>query len=467
VRCLVLCQYRSTVDLLATLFGSGGDELHFVVEELRLARYVQERSLPVTRGPFRQRATYEGTELRPRDLILVDLRQKRRLPGVVKFLDRIRNGCPVLVLLHGSREELALPAIDGLSWVHTAALGDLLGTIVDAQIRLARSRDLAARAREVVAGARNVLILIQDDPDPDALASALGLRQIFGRNRTTCPIATFGRVFRPENLAMLRLLEIELLEQIPQARLAEFDRIALVDTQPSRFGNPLPRVDVVVDHHPDTGFEAPFRDVRTGYGATSTIVTEYLRAQREKISGRLATALLYGIRTDTLLLERDVAEADVEAFTHLYPLASTNVIRRIERPELPQAVLPAFSDALRRSWIEERVIFSHLGEVDREDVIPHLADFCLQVQGVEWSVVSGIHDTTLVIAVRNVGFVRAAGEVVRDAFAAYGSAGGHRSMAKAVIPLDAVPGGEQARVGWIRERLLDSLASSGKAPTAG
>jgi nanoRNase/pAp phosphatase (c-di-AMP/oligoRNAs hydrolase) len=398
---------------------------------------------------------------------VVDLRQRRRLPGVIKVLDRIRNGCPVLVLLHGSREELALPAIDDLSWVHTAALGELLGPILDAQIRLARSRDLVTRAREVVAGARNTLILIQDDPDPDAVASALGLRQVFGRNRTTCPIATFGRVFRPENLAMLQLLEIDLLEQIPLERLAEFDRIALVDTQPSRFGRPLPRVDAVVDHHPDTGFEAPFRDVRTGYGATSTIVTEYLRAQRERISGRLATALLYGIRTDTLLLERDVGAADVEAFTYLYPLASTNMIRRIERPELPRAVLPAFSEALRRARVEERVIFSHLGEVDREDVIPHLADFCLQVEGVEWSAVSGIHDGALVIAVRNVGFVRAAGEVLREAFAAFGSAGGHRSMAKAVIPLDAIPGDGEERVRWVRERLLASLTSNGKGSAAG
>ena len=63
------------------------------------------------------------------------------------------------------------------------------------------------------------------------------------------------------------------------------------------------------------------------------------------------------------------------------------------------------------------------------------ADLLLQVEGVDWSVVSGIIEGDLHVSVRNVGYVRAAGDVVRQAFGALGSAGGHRSMAKAVIPL--------------------------------
>jgi nanoRNase/pAp phosphatase (c-di-AMP/oligoRNAs hydrolase) len=125
----------------------------------------------------------------------------------------------------------------------------------------------------------------------------------------------------------------------------------------------------------------------------------------------------------------------MEAFAHLYELANHNIVRRIERPELPLDALDALGDALVHRQILHNVLFAHLGPVSRPDLIPQFADLCLQVAGIEWSVVSGLTGDEVHISVRNVGYVRAAGDVVQEAFGPLGSAGGHRTAAKAVIPL--------------------------------
>src|SRR5437667_6392450 len=180
-----------------------------------------------------------------------------------------------------------------------------------------------------------IAIVLQDDPDPDAMSSAIALRALLGRNKQTTPIFAFTPVTRPENRTMTHLLEIEIAHADTE-ELRSYDRIAMVDVEPPYFGERLPRADIVIDHHP--GYEkglAPFEDVRVGYGATATIMTEYLISADEKISERLATALLYGIRSDTLMLSRRVTENDVQAFMHLYPLANYNLLRLIDRPEMP------------------------------------------------------------------------------------------------------------------------------------
>jgi nanoRNase/pAp phosphatase (c-di-AMP/oligoRNAs hydrolase) len=242
-------------------------------------------------------------------------------------------------------------------------------------------------------------------------------------------------VTRPENIAMVKLLEIE-IEKLTASDLKQFDRIALVDLQPPHLSHPPQEVDLVIDHHPEQfTYKSVIKDIRPSYGATSTILLEYLLCAGSSVGTRLATAMLYGIKSDTFLLAREVNEWDVEAFSYLYPLANQNLMRRIERPELPPAALDALSTALKNRRVIDKVAFVHLGRVERDDLIPQVADFSLSFEGIEWAFVSGIFDANYIISVRNVGYVRAAGRVLKDAFGDIGSAGGHASMAKAIIPL--------------------------------
>lgn len=294
--------------------------------------------------------------------------------------------------------------------------------------------------RELLGAREKIAILLQPDPDPDGIACGVALRALLGRKSPTTPLVSFGAVKRPENRAMVAALGIEVRTVTP-AELDEFDGIALVDVQPTVFGeNPPARVlsvDVVIDHHPErAGYEARIRDIRPSYGATSTILTEYVRAAGFDVRPKLATALVYGIKSDTQLLGRETSRQDIQSFAFLHALHSPALLRRIERPALPIDGLRALGRSLGRTRVEDGIHMLVLGRV-REDVIPQVADLGLQAEGAEWSIAAGIVGGDLVFSVRNVGYVRAAGEVVRAVVEGLGVGGGHRTMAKGIIPLKA------------------------------
>jgi nanoRNase/pAp phosphatase (c-di-AMP/oligoRNAs hydrolase) len=321
------------------------------------------------------------------------------------------------------------------SFAHFVALRELLESNFRWHIRLARTARIVEEIKNHFEGAEAVLILLQDDPDPDAIASGLALRQVLGRNKQTAPLGSFGRVTRPENIAMVKLLEIE-IEKLTKESIKSFERIAVVDLQPPHLSSPPDEIDLVIDHHPEQfNYKSHLKDIRPSYGATSTILLEYLLCTGSSIGTRLGTALLYGIKSDTFALSREVNEWDVQAFSYLYQLANQNLMRRIERPELPPAALDALSVALKNRRVIDRVAFVNLGRVERDDLIPQMADFSLSFEGIEWAFVSGVYESNYIISVRNVGYVRSAGRVLKEAFGAIGSAGGHASMAKAIIPL--------------------------------
>jgi len=360
--------------------------------------------------------------------VLVAVSRERR-SAVVAAIRAVAPAAPILLIVE---EEEPGPALPGVSTMPLTAFTE---RVVEPELERALTRARVDRVRAHFAGAERVLIMMQDDPDPDAIASALALRAVLGRTKAGTPLATFGTITRPENRAMTRILEIE-VERIQPRALGAYDRIAMVDVQPSFFEERLPEVDLVIDHHPEeTPVRARIKDIRPGYGATSTILTEYLRAAEVKVTQRLATALLYGIKADTLALERGAVKADMDAFAFLHPHANHSALRRIERPELSSEALDIFALGISRRHVVNGVVFSHVGPVGYLELVPQFADFLLQLEGVEWSVVSGVVNGELHISLRNVGYVRDAGEVVRQAFGDLGSAGGHRSMAKAVVKL--------------------------------
>lgn len=365
------------------------------------------------------------------DLFVAQSEDPGKLAKILELVRQQGRKIPTLVLTSHSEE---IPQ-QLRSFAHFVSMQELLESNLRWHVRLARTQRRLEEVRNHFDDAESVVILLQDDPDPDAIASGLALRQVLGRNKQTAPLASFGRVTRPENIAMVKLLEIE-IERMTDKELGGFERIAVVDLQPPHLSHPPESIDLVIDHHPEQfNYRSHIKDIRPGYGATSSILLEYLLCAESNVGTRLATAMLYGIKSDTFLLAREVNEWDVEAFSYLYPLANQNLMRRIERPELPPAALDALSLALKNRRVIDKVAFVHLGRVERDDLIPQMADFSLAFEGIEWAFVSGVYESNYIISIRNVGYVRAAGRVVKDAFGEIGSAGGHASMAKAIIPL--------------------------------
>lgn len=429
MRRIIFCQEQMFLAQGCLAFSDGTAAL-YVVDDQGFESRLVEAGCDALSGDFRDPGIYQRARIGKDDQILVQVQDESLMRDIVDNLYGLTMP-PSVAVVTANGASPSLPA-----GVKHISVGDLL--CQDSQLKLqhAREHQNVQNLREALCEADNLLILIQHDPDPDAIASAMALRVLLGRNRKTAPIGSFGKVSRPENVAMVRLLNVK-IEHVTAMSIGDYDAVAMVDVQPPYFaGVSLPRVDAVVDHHPCVGsYDTRYRDVRAAFGATATIFVRYLQAVEAKITQRLATALYYGIKTDTLFLGRETTKADIEAFAHLYPLANHALIRRMQRPQLPLRDLDAFAYALRSRAVIGPVFFTHLGIVEREDVLPQFAEFCLHVGGVEWSVVSGIFGGNLIVSVRNVENVKSAGELVRHAFGHLGSAGGHRSMAKAVIPL--------------------------------
>ncbi len=316
--------------------------------------------------------------------------------------------------------------------------------VADSQIsfeeKLARS-DISVRLiREVHRDAKKLLILVHSQPDPDAIASAMALRTLLRRNKKTAIIGYLGeKISRPENVAMVELMDIE-LQVVSHDDIRNFDSVALVDVQPSYFRGEITDIDSVIDHHPRTPeCDAKFTEISSEEGATATIMTRLLRAAQVEISAKLSTALLYGIKADTMILNRGADLDDLEAFTYLYRQADLGLLKKIESKTLYSEEIKHYGQALSKHWINDGIIFMNLGRIEKEHLISQVADMGMKVEGINWSVAFGIvSGSHVVMSVRNSGSVKSAGRLLFELFDEIGSAGGHRSYAKAVIPMQEV-----------------------------
>ena len=280
-------------------------------------------------------------------------------------------------------------------------------------------------------------VLVTIDPDPDAIGSALAVKRLLWHKVCSTSIGMIRPIRRLNNLTMVRLLRLP-LKLLKKHDPEKYDKFVLVDGQPSH--NDLFsqfHYSAVIDHHPRTEdvLNAAFCDVRPEYGSTSTIMSQYLRSVGIKPSLGLATALLYGIKTDTRNFERHTLIEDIEAFRYLFEHADHNILRKIEISDLSLHDTRYFHKAFERKHVVKDRIFVHLDEVTSTDILVEVAEFMLKIHSICWSIVSGIHNDTLIIVVRNNGPRKDAGKLVRNAFGSIGCAGGHQALARAEIPL--------------------------------
>ena len=437
MRCLAVCQNELVVRMLDEILLPNF-EVDFVVESKPLARRLHDTGVRVTAADPRRTDTYLKADVMPGTCVIVEDNGRRSLK---KIIESVRDAGVSLVYVVGVGISHAKTREDELKSqfpdLYYLTLSELFGGPLLTEFSRSITRLKVQQYQRFLNDADRVLILLHNDPDPDALASGLALRNVLRRTKQTAIIGAIGGVTRPENLRMVNLLDLH-VELVTPAQVADYDRVAMVDVQPHYFGGAIDHVDLVIDHHPEQpGYSALFKDIRADYGSTSTILTEHLRAVDASISERTATALLYAIKSDTQFFNRQASPVDVEAFSYLYPLADAALIGKMEGAEITMERLEYVVKARQQGRMVEQVFCAFLGNSPRDDFIPYVADFYLQLENVRWTIVSGIVNDSLVMSVRNLGYSRNAGEFVRKYFGDIGSAGGHRAMAKAVVPLHA------------------------------
>ena len=327
------------------------------------------------------------------------------------------------------------------------------------------------RARELRAALGDIdgrlAVLTHDNPDPDAIASAVGLCRLAAEFGVDAEACYYGEIGHQENRALVNLFEFDLRNLEAGTELSSFDAVALVDHSRPGVNDGLPPetpIDIVVDHHPPrTPVHAGFVDLRSDVGATCTILVEYFDRFGIEPTESTASGLLYGIQTDTNDFRRGVAPVDFEAASGLVELADPDRLRRVESPSVSIDTLETVGSAIAAREVAGDVLTSCVGPIADRDTLAQAADRLLGMEGITTTLVFGYTDGTVFVSARSRGVERDLGEILREAFDRIGDAGGHADMAGAQIPvgilLDDTDDADRCEVieGVITDRFFEAL----------
>jgi nanoRNase/pAp phosphatase (c-di-AMP/oligoRNAs hydrolase) len=321
---------------------------------------------------------------------------------------------------------------------------------------------------ELLKGRNNLLIVMQDNPDPDSIAAATALRKLANSmGEVQCSIAHGGTVGRGENRALVKYLGLN-LRPCSDIEFDKFDLLAMVDTQPGAGNNSLPAnavPDIVIDHHAlrRATRSAQLIDIRRGYGATATMLLEYLLEAGITPDAPLATALLYGIRSDTQELGREGSRADIKAMGLLFPMANKRMLGEIQRGSIQRAYFQMLAEALKSARVYGNCIITELGRTENPDMIGEVADLLERDEDAMWAMCSGFFGDKLLISIRTSQEGKRADEVMREIVARRGTGGGHQTYAGGQIPLQTRTDAERAKLEkLIEQKFLKAVGADGE-----
>jgi nanoRNase/pAp phosphatase (c-di-AMP/oligoRNAs hydrolase) len=293
--------------------------------------------------------------------------------------------------------------------------------------------------RKCVTPSASTLVLTHDYPDPDCLASAYGIAQLFSYWGTPSTVISFGGfIGRAENKAMIRFLNIHTIPYV-LLELKDFDRIILVDCFPGRSNVSLPAgttVHAVIDHHiGDSSGGLPFfHDIRKEIGAASTIVTEYLLAANCPMSTKLATALFYGIKTDTGDMGRNSTSEDLACYKRLFGHMNHGLLSKIENPDRDVAFFQILQRAAQAMVAFGSLGYIPLGSVVSPDYVAEMADLFHSLEKIDTTVCCGFFKKDVFFSIRAKNRDEAGMFAEKIASALGGGGGGHGKVGAGRIP---------------------------------
>ncbi len=315
--------------------------------------------------------------------------------------------------------------------------------IADSALRALETGELEYKASQlsdvIDATEDRMAILIHRSPDPDSIASAAALRAIAESRDVDAEIIYEGEIGHQENRAFVNLLGIDLSAR-EDADLSTFDTFALVDV--AKGGElSVDEIDIIIDHYEhDEEYDAAFSDIRPNVSATSTILTKYIQELDLTLDQTVATALLYGIRAETLDFKRDTTPADLTAAAYLYPFADHDTLEQVESPSMSPETLDVLAEAIRNREVQGSHLVSNAGFIRDRDALSQAAQHLLNLEGITTTAVFAIADDTIYLAARSKDIRMNIGKVLADAFGGMGETAGHSTDASVEIPLGIFTG---------------------------
>jgi len=317
--------------------------------------------------------------------------------------------------------------------------------IAESALRALETGELEYKAKQLAdilrSGTGELAILTHDNPDPDSIASAVALQAIADAHDVEADILYHGDIGHQENRAFVNLLGIELLPLSEAEALDDYDLVALVDHMKSGDIGLDTGVDIFIDHYePESEYDAEFMDVRPNVSSTSTILTKYIQEFDLSPSEAVATALLYGIRAETLDFKRDTTPADLTAAAYLYPFANHDTLEQVESPSMSPETLDVLAEAIQNRQVQGSHLVSNAGFIRDRDALSQAAQHLLNLEGITTTAVFGIADDTIYLAARSKDIRINIGNVLDDAYGSVGEAGGHSTQGSVEIPLGLFTG---------------------------
>lgn len=320
---------------------------------------------------------------------------------------------------------------------HVSEVGD---AILDVATSAAAVR--AHRVRAILDSIDGKLcVFMHNNPDPDALASAVGIVRIAESRGVQAAPYYYGEITHQSNRAFVNVLDLPIQQLDPDDPFPECAAIGLVDHALPGVNDDLPPdliPDLIFDHHTPSGpIEGRYVDLRESVGATSSMVVEYLRQLEITIGEDLATGLLNGIRTDTKNFSRKVSPIDFDAAGYLWNTVNHRALDRIENPSLSRDTLSTIGDAISERSVRGPALASCVGEISSRDALAQAADLLLQMDGIDILLVYGIEEDAVHASARARPTMQGIdlADIMREAYGPIGTAGGHQEMAGAQIPL--------------------------------
>ena len=286
---------------------------------------------------------------------------------------------------------------------------------------------------------KNVYIQTHNFPDPDAIASAFGLQKLLRLYNIPATLCYAGRIDKLSTAKMLSLFHIEMHPyDTLQAQMQETDCIICVDSQKNA-GNLTDFIGqemAVIDHHPTfVSAEYLYQDLRIT-GACASIVAEYFAEAGLTPDRNTATALLYGIKMDTLQFSRGVTPLDIAMFAFLHPLIDPDKMKNLECNNMEFHDLRAYGAAIEHIKVYDKVGFSYIPFACPDALIATISDFILSLEEVQISVIFAYRPDGIKFSVRSEIAQVHAGNLIHKALAGLGSGGGHAAMAGGLIPTE-------------------------------
>lgn len=283
---------------------------------------------------------------------------------------------------------------------------------------------------------KKVWIQTHNFPDPDAIGSAFALQELLKQYQIETTLCYEGAIDKLSTAKMMNLLDIEMYSYSEIIdKLKPTDMIILVDCQKNT-GNTIDMIGIelaAIDHHPTSiKVDYEYSDIQMT-GACASIIAGYFKDSGITPSKKAATALLYGMRMDTLQFSRGATEFDVNMFGYLFPLVDHSLINLMEKNNMEYFDMQAYASSINNTRIIGKVGFSHIDFSCPDALVAILCDFLLSLVEVDVAIVYSKRPDGYKFSIRSERSEVNAGHLAQKCLGKIGTGGGHAFMAGGMV----------------------------------